>query len=129
MAHKGLIHLLNQKSLSGRQARWLEKMSTYDFEVVYIAESENILADALSRMYANNSQGTIRSKSEFTQHDVIDNDTSVLAETDADMPVLAGIEAQIATRRGTCTRHPTEKALAAQTSANEVDSVVSPPVQ
>lgn len=129
MAHKGLIHLLNQKSLSGRQARWLEKMSTYDFEVVYIVESENVLADALSRMYANNSQGTIRSKSEFTQHDVIDNDTSVLAETDADMPVLAGIEAQIATRRGTRARHPTEKALAAQTSTNEVDSVVSPPVQ
>ena len=129
MAHKGLIHLLNQKSLSGRQARWLEKMSTYDFKVVYIVESENVLADALSRMYANNSQGTIRSKSEFTQHDVIDNDTSVLAETDADMPVLAGIEAQIATRRGTRARHPTEKALAAQTSANEVDSVVSPPVQ
>lgn len=58
MVHKGLIHLLNQKSLSGRQARWLEKMSTYDFEVVYIAESENVLADALSRMYANNFQGT-----------------------------------------------------------------------
>ena len=27
--HKGLTHLLNQKNLSGRQARWLEKISTF----------------------------------------------------------------------------------------------------
>ena len=32
--HKGLIHLLNQKNLSGRQARWLEKISSFSFEVV-----------------------------------------------------------------------------------------------
>ena len=25
--HKGLIHLLNQRNLSGRQARWIEKIS------------------------------------------------------------------------------------------------------
>ena len=35
--HKGLIYLLNQKNLSGRQARWLEKISSFTFEVVYIA--------------------------------------------------------------------------------------------
>jgi hypothetical protein len=34
--HKGLTHFLNQKNLSGRQARWLEKISSFDFEVVYI---------------------------------------------------------------------------------------------
>jgi hypothetical protein len=28
--------LLNQKNLSGRQARWLEKISSFDFEVVYV---------------------------------------------------------------------------------------------
>ena len=32
--HKGLTHLLNEKNLSGRQARWLEKISSFDFEVV-----------------------------------------------------------------------------------------------
>ena len=124
--HKGLIHLLNQKNLSGRQARWLEKISTYDFEVVYIAGSENVLADTLSRMYANDSPGTIRSKTEFTQHDVIDDDTSVLADSEVEPPVLAGIEAKIATRRGTRVRRPTEKARAAQ---DEDDFVVPPPAQ
>lgn len=34
--HKGLIHLLNQKNLSGRQTRWMEKIGEFDFEVVYI---------------------------------------------------------------------------------------------
>ena len=53
--HKGLIYLLNQKNLSGRQARWLEKISSFTFEVVYIAGSENIVADALSRIYSNDS--------------------------------------------------------------------------
>ena len=57
--HKGLTHLLNQKNLSGRQARWLEKISTFDFEVVYIAGSENVVADALSRIYMNDSPGTV----------------------------------------------------------------------
>lgn len=57
--HKGLTHLLNQKNLSGRQARWIEKISSFDFEVVYIPGTENVLADALSRIYANDSPGTV----------------------------------------------------------------------
>jgi hypothetical protein len=60
--HKGLIYLLNQKDISGRQARWLEKISSFVFEVVYVAGNENVLVDALSRMYSHNSKGTIRSK-------------------------------------------------------------------
>jgi hypothetical protein len=114
--HKGLTHLLNQKNLSGRQARWLEKISAFDFEVVYIPGSENVVADALSRMYANNlnSPGTVRSRTEFTQHDVLDDDTSTIDEPGCDTPVLAGMEARIATRRGSRLRRPTEKAAAAQ---------------
>jgi len=42
--------LLNQKNLSGRQARWIEKISSFNFEVVYIAGSENVVADSLSRI-------------------------------------------------------------------------------
>ena len=128
--HKGLVHLLNQKNLSGRQARWLEKISTFDYEVVYIAGSENVLADALSRMYTNDSPGTVRSKTEFTLHDVVDDDTSAIVDADAEQPILAGIEAQMATRRGTRIRRPTEKAIAARESSSEqLDSVVPPPAQ
>jgi hypothetical protein len=34
--NKGLIHLINQKNLSGRQARWIEKISSFDFEGKYV---------------------------------------------------------------------------------------------
>ena len=46
--HKGLTYLLNQKNISGHQARWLEKISSFMFEVVYVPGSENIITDALS---------------------------------------------------------------------------------
>ena len=112
--HKGLTHLLNQKNLSGRQARWLEKISSYTFKVVYIEGSENVVADALSRMYSNDSSGTVRARSEFTTHDVVDDDTvPVLSNLPSDVPVLAGIEARVATRRGARVRRLTEKAVLA----------------
>src|SRR5262249_4723362 len=66
--HKGLIHLLKQRDLSGRQARWLEAISEFDFEIVYVEGSTNILADALSRIYSNDAAGTMRAPSEFPQH-------------------------------------------------------------
>ncbi|KAJ3558320.1 hypothetical protein NP233_g11530 [Leucocoprinus birnbaumii] len=72
--HKGLVSLLQQKDLSGRQARWLEKLSQFDFEIVYVPGSENVLSDALSRIYSNDQPGTVRARSEYTYHDVIDND-------------------------------------------------------
>jgi hypothetical protein len=94
--HKGLIHLLNQKSMSGRQARWLEKISSFVFEVVYVAGSENVLADALSRIYSNDSPGTERAPSEFTVFDVTDEEPIELV---SDMVLLAGIDAVVATHK------------------------------
>jgi hypothetical protein len=57
--HKGLIHLLEQKTLLGQQAQWLEKISKFLFEVVHVPGAKNILSDALSRLYANDSPGTV----------------------------------------------------------------------
>jgi len=91
--HKGLTHLLNQKNLSGRQARWIEKISYFDFEVVYVPGEENSVADALSRMYSNDATGTVRSRSEYTYHDVVDDDLEVSRQ---DIPILAGLEAKAA---------------------------------
>ena len=65
---KGLIYLLNQKNLSGCQARWLEKISTF-------AGSENVVEDALSCIYSNDSVGTVHARSKHTYHDVLDNNT------------------------------------------------------
>ena len=85
--HKGLIHLLNQKNLSGRQARWLETISSFDFEVVYVPGTENVLADALSRIYSSEAPGTERSRTEYTFHDVVNNDTPIIE--DLQFPILA----------------------------------------
>lgn len=75
--HKGLIHLLNQKNLSGRQARWMEKIAIFPFKVLYIPGAENVLADALSRIYLNDSATDNRTRSEYTYHDVVDDDLDV----------------------------------------------------
>ena len=92
--HRGLIYLLNQKTVSGRQARWLEKISSFMFEVVYVPGSENVVADALSRMYSNDSAGTERVRSENSYHNVSDDDTSSMQDLQ-----LAGIQAVVATTR------------------------------
>ena len=126
--HKGLIYLLNQKNLSGRQARWLEKISSFTFEVVYIAGSENIVADALSRIYSNDSRGTVRARSEYTYHDVVDDDTSSVEHQPEELPVLAGIEAQIATRRGSRVRQPSQKAVMAATDPPAAVKKIPKPV-
>jgi hypothetical protein len=90
---------LNQKNLSGRQAWWLEKISSFDFEVVHVPGGENILADALSWMYTYDSPGTVRAQSEYSYVNVVDNDTSQLSTLSQGLPVsmLAGIEACVMT--------------------------------
>ena len=93
--HKGLIHLLKQKDLSGRQARWMEKISEFNFEVQYAPGVENVLADALSRLYSNDAPGTVRARSEYTYHDIINND--VLLKHDISMPLCTSIEAAAVT--------------------------------
>ena len=94
--HKGLIYLLNQKSVSGRQARWLEKISSFFFDVEYVAGSDNVLADALSRIYSGDSPGTERARSEYTEFDVLDDDDMHVSSS---MVLLAGLEAVVATHR------------------------------
>lgn len=62
--------LLDQKDLSGRQARWLEKLAEFDFDVKYVPGVDNVLPDALSRMYEFDEPGTIRAPSEYLHHDL-----------------------------------------------------------
>ena len=64
--HRVLEHILKQPALSGRQARWLEKISDFDFTVKYILGTTNILADTLSCIYSGDLPGTICSKPEYT---------------------------------------------------------------
>ena len=47
--HEPLTWLATQPSPNRRQARWLEFLSRFDYEVVYVKGDQNIVADALSR--------------------------------------------------------------------------------
>ena len=69
----------------------MEKISEFTFEVVYVPGEENVLADALSHMYSNDTPGTVRARSEYTYYDVVDND--VLLVHSISMPVLTGAKA------------------------------------
>ena len=61
-----LEHILRQSVLSEKQARWLEKISDFDFTVKYITGTTNILTDTLSHIYSSDLPGTTCSKHEYT---------------------------------------------------------------
>ena len=47
--HQGLQWLNTKAELSGRQARWVEELSDFNFQVLYLPGPQNAAADALSR--------------------------------------------------------------------------------
>ena len=55
--HQSLEFFSKQKHLSGRQARWAEYLSRFNFEVVYVKGQYNIVADCLSRYYSSDLPG------------------------------------------------------------------------
>lgn len=89
--HRGLEYLLNQRNLTGHQARWILKMSEFDFKIVYVPGVENTLADLLLCIYSDNAPGTVQTPSEYVQH----NDTKpVFCHLKVLYPVKVGLEAQ-----------------------------------
>jgi len=48
--HKNLTHWKEPKKLTGRTARWHEKLQDYNFKIVHIPGKANGPADVLSRM-------------------------------------------------------------------------------
>ena len=109
--HKPLTHLLNQKNLSGHQGHWIE-ISMFDFEIAFIPETENVLEDALSRMYSNDVRGTVHARSNCTYHDVGNGDF----EISGDLSILSGLEAHAAVHRRPCEIVPSARTGRPETS-------------
>jgi hypothetical protein len=46
--HNSLQYLLRQKTLSTEQQKWMEKLSTFDMEIIPKKGKDNVVVDALS---------------------------------------------------------------------------------
>jgi hypothetical protein len=46
--HNSLQYLLQQKTLSTEQQKWMEKLSTFDMEIIHKKGKDNVVVDALS---------------------------------------------------------------------------------
>lgn len=51
--HKALEFFKTQANLTGRQMRWTDYLSRFDFDITYIKGENNKVADCLSRYYKN----------------------------------------------------------------------------
>ena len=58
--HHGLKYLFEQQNLNTRQARWLEFLCEFDFDIKHVKGKENKAADALSRRMHGIHVATIR---------------------------------------------------------------------
>ena len=49
--HNSLQYLLHQQTLSTEQHKWIEKIDTFDMEILYKQGKDNVVVDALSQKY------------------------------------------------------------------------------
>jgi hypothetical protein len=68
--HKALEFFLTQRKLSSRQARWMEYLSRFDFDIRYIKGITNKVADALSRYYESDMPNEHHEAHEYVNADV-----------------------------------------------------------
>jgi hypothetical protein len=58
--HKNLTYWKEPKKLTGRTARWHEKLQDYNFKIVHITGKSNRPADTLSRMHQKDKDETMK---------------------------------------------------------------------
>ena len=68
--HNSLKYLQTQPHLSPRQARWLERLQEFDYDIQYRPGKDNVVADALSRRPDHRlaTITTVSADPEFSQH-------------------------------------------------------------
>jgi hypothetical protein len=67
--HKALEFFKMQRHLNSRQARWMEFLTQFDFDITYIKGETNLVADALSRYYENDNWDELHKASQYINVD------------------------------------------------------------
>ncbi|GKE44118.1 putative mitochondrial protein, partial [Tanacetum coccineum] len=65
--HFSLKYLLNQRITTPFQTKWLPKLLGFDYEICYNKGTENIVADALSRVNTASKFSRVNTTSEFSR--------------------------------------------------------------
>ena len=80
---------MTQTVRTQRQIRWLETITMFDFDIQYIQGFENILADALSRIYDGVKEEDL-TREDYLQEEQIylNTDVQVLLPKDSSPPML-----------------------------------------
>jgi hypothetical protein len=73
--HKALEFFKTQSMLSHRQRRWMDYMSQFNFDIMYVKGELNKVADCLSRYYENDNESDIYEPHEYVCADVHINPT------------------------------------------------------
>jgi hypothetical protein len=68
--HAALEFFKTQKNLSGRQARWMEFLSRFDFDIRYVKGKDNKVADTLSCYYEYDTWEDLCLVSDYVDADV-----------------------------------------------------------
>jgi len=69
MDHKALEFFKTQRRLSNRQARWMEFLACFDYNITYVKGETNLVADALSRYHENDHWDEATDKSQYVNAD------------------------------------------------------------
>ncbi|KAE8245561.1 hypothetical protein A4X06_0g5596 [Tilletia controversa] len=102
--HRSLEYLQTQRTLSGRQVRWLEYLSKFTYKIRYVAGETNVVADYLSRFWEDPAVPT-------QAHDFVNADARLDQDSD-DAPhpytaaILTRVQSSTAATDGDSTTSP-----------------------
>jgi hypothetical protein len=67
--HKALEFFKTQRRLNSRQARWMEFLARFDYDITYVKGEANLVADTLSRYYENDQWDESHDESHYVNAD------------------------------------------------------------
>jgi len=84
--HKALTYFTESKELTRRQARWSEKLSEFNFKIMYQTGPRNVKADALTRMAGSVPKDKLDERNTYNSQTILTPDRLDVCATGDDAP-------------------------------------------